>query len=196
MALEHNSFLNHLCESMAELLNGVVAERSFPFLRSTPQVVLTTPSDKSPDLHLCVIERALVEDDKGSFNCALPPDRYLVFRNPVEMRVSFQLVGMGLNRMQSLGAYDRLTSFFFDNRSIEPFLPTSYAKYSSLFEKLKSRKAELKFRGQEKNFDPRQNFSFGFDYLALYHSGNPMREEQRVKTRVIEMNDNYERNAL
>lgn len=198
MALETHNYLNHLCESVARLMNGIVSERSIPLLRQPPQVVLTAPYPGSTDFHLCMVGRELLEDDKGSFRCSVLPDGFLVFRSPVRMRTSFSLVGTSVNHGWALKAYDRLTTYFFDNRSVGPFLPESFAKYPDLYDRMKGHRGEIRVRQQTAETVSNNGFSFGFDYIALYHSGNPLREEQRTKTRIIEMNSNdaHERSVL
>lgn len=202
MAVETNNYLNHLCESIAGLLTNVVGESSFPLLRRSSQVQLTAPYQNSNDFHLCLVGKEIMEDDKGSFTASQPPDRVFVFRNPVRMRVSFTLVSWGLARNHALKAHDRLTSYFFDNRSVEAFLPESFKKFPALLERMQSKRAELNVREVATNLgsvSSSGNFEFGFDYTALYHSGNMLREESRVKSRVLEFNNNndtHERSVL
>ncbi len=199
MAIESNNFMNHLCHSVAYLLGEIVAERSIPLIRSNPQVVLTAPFPTSQDFHLCLLGRQLLDEDKGSFSSASTSDGILVFRNPVRVKLSFALIGTGVSRTQSLKANDRLTSYFFDTRAIEPFLPQDFQRYPALFERMRATKVELRMRDQltDSISSNLSSFVFGFDYAALYHSGNPLREEQRVKTRIIDFNsDSNERSVL
>jgi hypothetical protein len=191
-------FFAHLAEAMTSLLNGVLKESAFALFRRSPEVVFGGPSGVvSPDFHLNMIGRSINESDKGTFNVPLPPDRFVVYRVPARVTASFTLVGRGIPAITSLKAYDKLYSYFFDHRSLEPFVPEGYRRRSGLYERLLSQKAEIKVRPDVAPITSGELFQFTFDYLALYHSGNPLREEVRTKQRVIEYsNDPNERSVL
>ena len=184
MALESGNYFSNLATGMAQLLGGIVSERSIPLLRPSPQVQLSAPSSNSGNYHLSMTGRQLFEEDKGSFTSGSPAEGILVFRNPVRTRVSFSLVGGGLTRYQSVTAYDRLTTYFFDHRTVPPFLPASLNRYPALLDRMKGHKAELRI---VEPAPTTAGFSFSFEYTALYHSGNPLREEQAVTQRVLEL---------
>jgi len=141
------------------------------------------------------LRKSLSDGEKGSFTCASEDEGFLVFRNPVKIKTSFALVGPGVSVPQALRAQDRLMSYFFDHRTIDPYMLEHFLKYPKLHEKLSAQKAELRMTDVvEKDFG---GFYFGFDYTALYHSGNPLREEQRAKMRVLDFaNEQTERSVL
>ncbi len=190
-------YFANLAQSMTTLLNGVLKDNGGLFRRA-PQVVFGVPaSTTSGDFHLYVVGKSGLDQEKGTFLSDNSKDKYLVFRNPTRLTVSFSLVGLNLPSSATLRAYDKLCAFFFDSKTFEPFLPESFQSVPTLFDRMKAHKAEIRMR--EVSFDPkslpREEFQFHFDYQALYHSGNPLREEYKTKQRVIDINDSTERNV-
>ena len=203
MAVENNGYLSHVTESLARLLGEILGEKPLAIFRRSPQVLLTAPGPTSADYHLVVLRREMLDEDGGSFTSSPSADHSLVFRNPTRLRVSYLLASPALSPTARLSAYDRLTTFFFDNRSLAPFVPSSLETHPALAEKLRAQKAELRMTEPHSAAftealwlaKATQGFSFGFDYTALYHSGNPLREERRVRTRVIDF-PTHEQNAI
>ncbi|MCB9255387.1 MAG: hypothetical protein H6617_11955 [Bdellovibrionaceae bacterium] len=186
---------------MGNILNE--ASRN-PFKRS-PQVRLGMPEgSSSEDFHLLLTTKHHLESEKGTFSSPLGGDSFLVFRNPIRLRTSFVLFGKGLPVQTKLNAFDKLNSYFFDNHGIDPILPDSYKEYPALYKKLSAGRAEIrvneKVSGQQsitQNDQLSDTFQFRFDYIALYHSGNPLREDKKVKQRIVEITkDDSERSVL
>ena len=203
---EQGHYFSYLSTEMAQLMSDVVKENSAnPFRRST-QVRVGIPSTMNgDDYYLVMLGKKRLDRDQGSFNCPIGDDRFLVFRSPATVKVSFLLYGDNFTSPQKLKAYDRLNSYFFDRQSIDPFIPDSYRKYSALYNRLVSRKAELKISDDiaseaslthDANGRPTDRFQFFFDYTALYHSGSPLREEQKIKQRVIDYKNNEKERSV
>jgi len=195
--VDYIDYFSYLAQSMTTLLNGVLKDNGGLFRRS-PQVVFGVPvTPVSGDFHLYIVGKSGLDHEKGTFLSEADNDKFLVFRNPTRLTVSFRLVGLNLPSSATLRAYDKLCAFFFDSKTIDPFLPDSLHKAPALFERLRACKAEIRMR--ELSLDspamPREEFQFHFDYLALYHSGNALREEHKTKQRVIDLNDSTERNV-
>lgn len=177
------------------LVGEILSEGSSAFFRRTPQVIVgNSLSPVGLDFYLGMTKRQVQEQDKGTFSCPVPPDRFLVFRNPVRMTVGFTLRANNFHSEHRLRSYDRLVSYFFDHKSTEPFLPDSFRAYPGLYDRLSSSKAELRITdSQFSETNTNDLFVFNFDYVALYHSGNALREEQKAKHRVIDFNESTER---
>jgi len=196
-----NQFFQGLLSQLSLLLNGILQEEASLFRRS-PKVLSTAPFANSTDFHLSLVGREDIESEKGSFNATVNDNTVVVFRSPVMMKFSFLLYASGLSLETRLRAHDLLTSFFFDHKSIEPIIPLTFKKYPPLYDRLASTKAEIEIRpsfGQPDFVLPEyglESFCYGFNYTALYHSGNPLREEQKVRSRVIDYSKTNERSAL
>lgn len=201
MIESQSEFITHVTRNVAGLLNTILREDGLQLFRRNPQVVIGhSEMLGNGDFHLDYSLRTGSENDKGSFNYKTAQDRFIVFRTPSRMTVSFLLSAKGLNAQLQSRSYDRLMTYFFDHRAIDPFVPEAFKKFPPLYERLLAGKAELKVN--EVGLSSRSNngsdqFLFSFDYVALYHSGNPLREELTAKSRVVEMvNENSERSVL
>lgn len=194
-AAERNQtdYLATLCEGISKLLNEIVSDGSSSLFRKTPQVVLTQAAQGSTDLHLSLIKKTMSDTEKGTFTSPFGENGFMVFRNPVRLKATFSLVGTAITNASSLRAMDQLMGYFFDHRTLEPILPKSFSKYPKLFEKMASQKAELRMTEADASQTQSQGFFFTFEYLALYHSGNPLREELKTKTRIIDFDSMNER---
>jgi len=197
-------YIGFVTRQMASLLNTILREDGIQLFRRQSQVVVGGADTASGnDFTLTYTAKAGSEADKGSFSYKTSQDRFLVFRSPSRLTVGFTLVGRALPAAQQAKAYDKLMTYFFDHRAIDPFVPEEFKKFPPLHEKLLAGKAELKVNDMgiankagfaSPSGDP---FYFSFDYIALYHSGNPLREEVTAKSRVVEMNnENSERSVL
>ncbi len=118
----------------------------------------------------------------------------LQFREPVLMTTTFGLYAQGLSSESQLAALDHLTSYFFDNRSMQPILPDNYGRFAPLQKRLSLRKADLSLVQENlprsaSTRDLGGVLDFRFQYSALYHSGNPLRETPKVQQRVISYGD-------
>ena len=192
---QNHSFFAYLAEGVVSLMNDILKEGGLSLFRKANEVELASGSSMgSANFQLHLLKKSEPEDSKGTFSInsgsASASDRVVVFRNPTRIAVTFALVAQNLPAEKQLRAMDKLSTFFFDNRSVEPFVPPGYGQYPQLMDKLKASKAEFKL-SIESPFSSTQTeavktFCFAFDYLALYHSGNPLREERIAKQRVIE----------
>src|SRR5262249_1276923 len=116
-------FLIHLTRSISDFVQGILNEGSFGFFRRSPQVVLGNALiASSTDFYLAISRRTIQGQDKGTFNCPVGLERFLVFRNPEKIRFEFTLSANNLHSESRLRALDKLVSFFFDHRTIEPFI--------------------------------------------------------------------------
>lgn len=196
MTVAQPDFIGHVGRSIAEKLNEVLREEGLQLFRRHPQVILGAPDGLSgSDFYLQYTATTAMEGDKGSFSYMTSQDRFLVFRSPSRMTLNFTLSARGLTPAAQSRAYDRLLSFFFDHRGIDPYVPNYFRSFPPLNEKLLSGKAEL--RVSEMGIPTGDHFFFSFSYVALYHSGNPLREEVKAKTRVVELaNESSERSVL
>ncbi len=194
--LAHTDYFTNLAQSMTLLLNGVLKDSASLFRRS-PQVVFGSPlSAASQDFHLYIVGKSGLDQEKGTFLCESAQDKFVVFRNPSRMTISFSLVGTAVPSAIALRAYDKLCAFFFDSRTIDPFLPEGFKAFPALFDRMRAHKADIRIQSREPNTTRGEEFRFDFDYMALYHSGNPLREEHKTKQRVIDINDGTERSVL
>jgi len=194
-------FIGHVSKSVAGLLGTILREEGMQLFRRHPQVLLgSSEATATNDYILNFTVNTTSDNDKGSFSCKISQDRFLVFRSPSRLTLNFTLVAKDLPGSQLVRSYDKLVGYFFDHRAIDPFVPEALKKFGPLYEKLMSGKAELRVNevGQipSANHSETENFHFSFSYLALYHSGNPLREESKAKTRVIDLVNENERNVL
>lgn len=189
------TFYSHLYRSMGNWLTEILREPSLNPFRRTPQVKLGAPSSPfDEDFHLVYAGKRHLDSDKGTFTVAMEEERLLVFRAPVRMAASFVLMGGPLAAPHVMRAYDRLTTYFFDNRTMDPFLPEAFRSYPALYARLSAHKAELALAEEpaalgaatEERTERAGRLRLGLVYTALYHSGSPLREETRVTSRVID----------
>ncbi|MBI4403744.1 MAG: hypothetical protein HY537_06270 [Deltaproteobacteria bacterium] len=189
-------YFGNLGRGMERLFNEVLKEDGIALFRRHPRVVFGAESSAlSNDLALSITSKTLMDGDKGTFTCLNGSDVYLIFRSPSPVKVSFLLSGVRLQAQQKLRLDNRLMSYFFDNKGIDPILPDNLKEFPALFERLNQQKAEIQIRNETMASADTNLFRFTFDYIALYHSGNPLRVEQKVKQRVIDYT-NDERSVL
>jgi hypothetical protein len=181
---ENKDYLNFLCQEVSKLLNSILVEETGLFFKKQSQVQFSKPFEGSSDLHLCLKEKILNESNPGTFTVE-NEDHFTVYRNPARIKISFELKGDSIPVNLALKASDKLTNYFFDHRTLEPFLPETYKEEPVLYKKLSAQKAEIQMTNH--SFE---NCYFAFDYSALYHSGHPLKDEQRTKTRIIDLNKN------
>lgn len=189
-------FLGHVTKSVATLLNTILREDGLQLFRRNPQVVLGNADGiASNDFSLTFTATTTAENDKGSFSCKTSEDRFLVFRSPSRLTLNFMLSAKGLPPAMQVKSYDKLVGYFFDHRAIDPFVPESLKRFAPIYDKLMAGKAELK-ANEIGTTSASDLFQFGFSYLALYHSGNPLREEVKARTRVVDLaNETSERSV-
>lgn len=190
-------FLGHVSRSMASLLNTILREDGLQLFRRSPQVVLGNQEGiASNDFSLTFSASTANDNDKGSFSCKTSEDRFLVFRTPSRLTLNFSLNAKGLTPVLAIKSYDKLVGYFFDHRAIDPFVPEALKRFAPIYDKLMASKAELRVN-EVGAANPSDLFNFSFSYLALYHSGNPLREEVKARTRVVDLaNDTSERSVL
>lgn len=192
------NYFETLGNGVAGLISSILDEPGLLFRRSRQVVFGPLTSANRQDYSLRIVSQSGMDTSSGTFNTKTSDDRFLVFRSPVKLTVGFSLLADGMGGAANMKAYDKLYSYFFDHKTIEPYLPESVRTQGALYEKLSSFKAELKVRpaaeDASKSGLDADVFRFDFDYTALYHSGNPLREEFKAKTRVFDFT-NEERNA-
>lgn len=189
-------FLGHVSRSVATLLNTILREDGLQLFRRHPQVLLgNTDGVPANDFYLSFVASTTTDNDKGSFSAKTSEDRFLVFRSPSRLTLNFSLTAKGLPAAMQVKSYDKLVGYFFDHRAIDPFVPDVLKRFAPIYDKLMAGKAELRVNevGAAAGSDL---FNFGFSYLALYHSGNPLREEVKARTRVVDLaNETSERSV-
>jgi len=198
-----NDFLITVTEGLAKLFNDLLSESGVGMFRRQHEVVVGGSPSGDSNFHLYLVTKDITQSDRGTFTVPSDKDTHLVFRSPSVIQMSYALVAQGLAPRQVLRAQDRLMTFFFDNKMMEPILPESLKQHPALAERIKSRHAELKVREDLSLLPPSfqskeflNEFRFAFDYSGLYHSGNYVRQESRAKVRVIEFaNENNERSS-
>jgi len=188
MATQTN-YLSHLNESLATLMAQVLDD-SAPLtgmlgLFRRPQTLATG------GYTLDLLRHEIVEENKGTLLDPVNDERVLVFRTPARLKATFRLSHHSLSGPARLAALDKLTSWFFDHRSLEPFFPESMAQFPALRDALTTQRADLRLVAPAE--PPPFGFHFVFEYAALYHSGTALREEVRVRTRTVVFPDNAER---
>lgn len=191
-------FYGQLAQGVLGLMNDILKENGLSLFRRSTQVELASPQGNGAIFQLHLVGKSECEDSKGTFSINIPNDRVMVFRNPTKVSVSFILTGTGVSVDQRMRAWDKLSTYFFDNKTVEPFLPTGFQRFPALWEKMRAQKAEFRPTAESPspNALPLEETLFAFDYVALYHSGNPLREEKVAKQRVIEYsNDHSERSV-
>lgn len=187
-------YIAHVTNELVTLLNGIVTERSLNLFRREPQVVLSQGMRSHHDFELRFITRDIGDAENGSFSVH-GSDRVLTFRNPQRITLHYGLCAPEMDTQALFRVCDRLYSHFFDCKTVEAFLPASLEKYPALFEKLKAARAELKVKPRSAVPSP-NTFLFEFEYSALYHSGNPLREELKVTSRVIEYQNHSKERSM
>jgi len=136
-----------------------------------------------------------IVDEKATFTVETSSDRFLVFRAPAKITIGFVLTSRDMPTDAGLKNLDRLTAYFFDHKSIAPILPIAFQRHLPLYERMSNQRAEIKPTRVPPEY-VREGFSFAFDYTALYHSGNPLREEQRAKQRIIDYSNDHEKRSV
>ena len=198
-----NDFLITVTEELATLFNSLLSDSAGGMFRRQHEVMVGGSPTGDSNYHLYLVGKEITQSDRGTFSTPVDKDTHLVFRSPSVMQLSYLMCAQGLPPKQVLRAQDRLMTFFFDNKMMEPILPESLLQHAALAERLKSRHAELKIREEASLLPPHfrtseglSDFRFAFDYSGLYHSGNYVRQESRAKVRVIEFaNETNERSS-
>jgi hypothetical protein len=176
-------YFSSVTSGLVNLLNDILKEEGSSLFRRGPQVIYGSQSGS--DYALSLRGSIDITQEKDTFISPVSDDRFLVFRIPGKIRMPFVLTGPGNH---SFSAYDKLLSYFFDHRSLDPFVPERLKRYPPLYERIFSHKAEIRMKQGDAS-----SLSFGFEYSALYHSGNFLREEAKTKQRVVEFKDPQER---
>ena len=192
MATQPN-YLSHLSESLATLMAQVLDESA------TSGGVLglfrRPASLANAGFTLDLVRHEIVEEHKGTVVEARDDERVAVYRAPARLKATFRLSHPSLAGTARLQALDKLTSWFFDHRSVDPFFPEACGASPALREALTAQRAELRLGvsppGPEAAVSA--SFHFVFEYAALYHSGTALREEVRVRTRTVNFSDPSER---
>jgi hypothetical protein len=191
-------FLKNLTQSIERLLNGVLSDEGFALFKRAPQVVTGVPySPSSGDYHLYFMGHELLEREAGTFRCDDTKGASLVLRNPNRIRVNYALLASQGTLAARLETWDRLMSFFFDNPTIDAFLPESLKEIPGLYDRLSQEKAIFSLQSAGTPTAPltgNEPVQLSLQYSALYHSGAVLNREALVKQRVIEYR-NRERSA-
>jgi hypothetical protein len=110
----------------------------------------------------------------------------LIFRSPILATFPFVIACPKTDLITRIQDLEKLSQFFFNNRSIEPFLPKALEEKPELYKNMIQSKAQLKTVSNSPHAERISGAIFSFEYTALYHSGKPLREEKLVQKRTIE----------
>lgn len=190
LLFKEQNFFENLSQGLADLLNQVLSEPAGLFRRGRTVIAGQTNESNNSNYTLQLLEPRWNELEKGTFTIRKSEDVFLVYRNPSKVTVRYALLASDLQTNEVLNAYDKIHSYFFDHRTLEPIIPTHLRNNPFLNERLTSLKAEIRpIASQELSFKGNEFsslFQFSFDYTALYHSGNALREETKTKSRIFE----------
>lgn len=154
--------------------------------RKRPRVQLSPNfSASNPNLQLVFIGQTVKDSDSGTF-VHQQGDTATIYRNPIQIALTYSLGCSQLSLDQRLQTEEQLLAFFFDHKAIAPVVPSSFREIPELYQRL-NMKAELRPIASA-GLTAIGSFQISFEYLALFHSGNPLREERRVENRVIHYN--------
>lgn len=179
---------------MEDLLNGVLVSDGFSLFRKAPRVVTGVAfHPNSPDYHLYFTGYEVLERGNGTFRVE-DNGSVMVFKSPDRIRVSFQLLTNPGAHALRMNAWDKLAAYFFDNPSINPFLPKELMELPGLVDRLTQEKATLEMKGVAVQKTVDEPAVLNLSYTALYHSGGVMSREALVRQRVIKY-ENVERSV-
>jgi hypothetical protein len=186
-----SDFLKNLTQSIEGLLNSILIEDGFTTLfKRAPHVVTGVPySAGSADFHLYFLGHELLDREPGTFRCDDNKGASLVLRNPNRIRVNYTLLASQGTLAARLETWDRLMAFFFDNPTVDPFIPESLKQVPGLYDRLAQEKAILHMQSSPAATTPltgHEPVQLSLQYSALYHSGAVLNREALVKQRVIE----------
>lgn len=194
------SYFQYLSQTLKELLTEVISETESQLLgflkRSSPQVAFSSSEgDRSKEYRLSFCGYRMLTEDNGTFSSESHDGAFIVYRNPVRISARFKLLSPEGGGQDSLKTYDKISTYFFDHKTMEQIVPPSYRKSEALYLKMAATRAELKFLGiEDRGNVASERLEFQFEYIGLFHSGSPLREERRVQQRVLEFNkNNHER---
>jgi hypothetical protein len=181
-------FLSHLSDSLTTLLSQVLDDAPSGMLG-----LFRRPSSLAHGGYaLELLRHEIVDEHKGTIVETRDEDRVVVYRTPARFRATFRLSHPTLTGTARLAVLDKLTAWFFDHRSLEPYFPESVGASPALREALGAQRAELRLLPPP---EPAVvgGFHFFFEYVALFHSGTALREETRVRSRAVVFPENAER---
>lgn len=144
--------------------------------------------------------RVLHVEDSGTLRFPTQEGSFIIFRSPSRLAATYLISAPNSDLSTRLSDIDKLSAYFFDHRTIEPYIPEDLQKHPELYERLSSVRATLTPRDLPIDFESKPNALFCFEYSALYHSGKILREEKIVQKRVVDiakpLNPLHERGSL
>lgn len=183
-------FFYSLSEKIKNLLQEACEDKDrswFSLGKKDAEISLCVPGQvQKPGVGLQLIGYEISSEHEGTFTALSSGEELMLFRSPSRITVSFSLKISGLEIKDSFRYIDRLSSEFFNKRSIEAFVPEGFRAVPELFTRMSSSRAEIGMKKAGMSAD-KNGYEVLFDYKGLYHSGDPIRSERRVKQRVIEM---------
>lgn len=184
---ENKSYFGFVTESFVGFLNEIVKEPTHFSLFRKPNPTLEIRKEVIGAPLRAELGLPDIKEEPSSTFTSQSDGRVLVFRNPIPFKLSINVYAELASTAECFRIFDKWFSYFFDNRSIEAFVPTFFQKYGDLNQKLVNTKAEVRL--QKSPFEGTTAPLVCFTYSHLYHSGNPLREEFKTKQRVLDIRE-------
>jgi hypothetical protein len=188
-------FFKNLSQSINHLIEKALTPESSisHFLRRRRTVGLSdllSPDDRIDIQVIPILPYTLhsqqAESDLLKFQKTEEPETILVFRPPVLVTFAFIIACPKTDLMTKLSDLDKLSLYFFNHRTIEPFLPKSLEIAPEIYQRILQSRAHLKPIPISTHAERVPGAIFSFEYTSLFHSGKPLREERLVQKRTIE----------
>lgn len=191
MTVERN-FFHALSEQVRATLNLAIEEKEgswLSFAKRRTEVLLCAPGadgySGKADLRLHFLGYEVLSEADGTFMASSLNDELLVFRMPSKISVSYLLNFSALELSESLRIFDRLGATFFNRKAMEAFVPQAFKAVPELYARMDTGRAEIALKKAGTAIEG--GYEMRFEYKGLYHSGDPIRTEKRVKQRVVHM---------
>jgi hypothetical protein len=186
------NFFYELSERIRLLLSSTFESLDrdwFSFTKKVPVLVLSGPGQEvsRADLQLQFLGFEVLGESDGTFSTSDDEYSVLVYKMPTRVLVHYLLSFSEMDYKEGLRIFDGLSASFFNKKTIEAFVPENFKKTPQLYFKMNSVPGELSLvkAGTSSNG---KNYQMNFSYKGLYHSGDPIRSEKRVRTRTIDIN--------
>ncbi len=198
MSTDRNYFLG-LCEKLKSLISLAITDKSrdwFAFNKGAAAIQLVGPgevfSGKS-DLELQFTGFEVLADTDGTFNAESSPEEVFVFKMPSRICASFLLRIPARDLREGLRNFDRLTSSFFNKKSVENYVPEEFREIPALYSLMNASRAEISLKKAAAS-PTGGGYEMQLEYKGLFHSGDPIRTEKRVRQRILQVNKTKEGN--
>ena len=196
-------FIPYLAGHLQGLLSKVLIEDepsiTGKLFKKTQKVLLSGQTGNNNDYFLKLIDSNLIEEhplgkEEDIFYKDVDGTTVDVYRSPMLMNFTFELVSKGLECEQLLMTQDGVMNFFFDNPEIAPIFPESFKKNRELTERMYKIPGKLTMLSKDKFTNRTQSqwdhiFTCFFSYTGPFHSGNAMRQDKYVTQRLVKIEE-------